>query len=123
MQVPLFLRNNQQALYTQTDAQKRAAEAQLKQAELQAVVDVEKAYQSYLSARKVLDLYNTENLSQVEKLRTVANVSYREGASSLFELLDAQRAYNAAMTAYYQARADYQMTLWGLEQATGRSLR
>ena len=62
-------------------------------------------------------------LSQVDKLRTVANVSYREGASSLFELLDAQRAYNAAMTAYYQSRADYQMTLWTLEQAIGRSLR
>ena len=122
-QVPLFLHNNQQALYSQAEAQKRAAEAQLKQAELQAVADVEKAYQSYLSARRVLDLYSTENLGQLERLRTVATVSYREGASSLFELLDAQRAYNAAMTAYNQARSDYQMTLWDLEQATGGSLR
>ena len=109
VQVPLFLNNNQHALFTQAEAQ-NAAEAQLKQAELQAVNDVEKAYQSYLSARRVLDLYSAENLSQVEKLRSVANVSYKEGASSLFELLDAQRAYSAAMTAYEQARADYQMT-------------
>ncbi len=123
VQVPLFVHNDQRALYTQAEAQKRSAEAQLKQAELQALVDVDKAYQSYLSARRILDLYSSENLGQLERLRTVANVSYREGASSLFELLDAQRAYNAAMTAYNQARSDYQMTLWDLEQATGRSLR
>jgi outer membrane protein TolC len=119
----LFLHNNQQALYTQAEAQKRAAEAQLKQAELQAVTDVDKAYQSYLSARRVLDLYSAENLNQLERLRAVATVSYREGASSLFEVLDAQRAYNLAMTAYNQARSDYQLTLWDLEQAIGRSLQ
>lgn len=123
VQVPLFIHNDQRAVYNQAEAQKRAAEAQLKQAELQAVTDVEKAYQSYLSARRVLDLYSTENLEQLQRLRTVATVSYKEGASSLFELLDAQRAYNAAMTAYNQARSDYQLTLWDLEQATGRSLR
>jgi outer membrane protein TolC len=41
----------------------------------------------------------------------------------LLEVLDAQRAYNAAMTSYNQTRSDYQMTLWDLERATGRSLR
>jgi outer membrane protein, heavy metal efflux system len=95
----------------------------LKQAEIQASTDVDKAYQAYLSARQVLDLYGTGNLSQLDKLRTVANVSYREGASSLFELLDAQRSYALAMTSYKQARADYQTALWQLEQAIGRPLQ
>jgi cobalt-zinc-cadmium efflux system outer membrane protein len=117
------LHNNQRALATQTEASQHAAEAQLKQAELQAITDVDKAYQSYLSARQVLDLYSTDNLSALDRLRTVANVSYREGASSLFELLDAQRAYALAMTSYNQARADYQTALWQLEQAIGRPLR
>ncbi len=120
---PLFLNNNQRALAAQAEAAQRAAEAQLKQAQIQAATDVEKAYQLYVSARQVLDLYNTENLSQLEKLRAIANVSYREGASSLFELLDAQRAFGLAMTAYNQARADYQAALWGVEEAVGRSLR
>ncbi len=122
-QVPLFLSNNQKALATQAEAQRLTAEAQWKQAELQAITDVDKAYQSYFAARQVLDLYSTTNLTQVDKLRSVATLSYREGASSLFELLDAQRAYSAAMSAYEQARSDYQMALWGLEQAVGGSLR
>jgi outer membrane protein, heavy metal efflux system len=123
VQVPVFVHNNQRELYSQAEAQKKAAEAQLKQAELQATTDVDKAYQSYLSARRVLELYTAENLQQLERLRTIATLSYREGASSLLEVLDAQRAYNAAMTSYNQARSDYQMTLWDLERATGSSLQ
>src|SRR5437763_339228 len=81
------------------------------------------ANQSSLSPRKVLDLYSTATLSQIEKLQSIAAISYRDGAWSLFELLDAQRAHNTAMTAYNQARFDYQMAIWQLEQATGSSLQ
>lgn len=123
LSVPLFLYNNQRAAIAQAEAQRKASEALLRQAELQATTDVEKAYQSYLSARRMLDLYGTQNLKQIEKLRSIATLSYREGASSLFELLDAQRTYNAAQTSFNQARADYQLALWQLEQAVGRPLR
>jgi len=95
----------------------------LKQAELQASTDAEKAYQTYLSARRVLDLYGTQNLTQLDRLRTIANVSYTEGASSLLELLDAQRSYTTAMTAYNQARSDYQVAVWEIEQAVGQPLQ
>jgi cobalt-zinc-cadmium efflux system outer membrane protein len=123
VQIPLFVYNNYQAAITQANAQRRAAEALLRQAELQAVTDVEKAYQAYQSSRRLLDLYNSQNLAQVEKLRNISSYSYKEGAVSLFELLDAQRTYNQALTAYNQARTDYQISLWQLEQAIGRTLR
>jgi outer membrane protein, heavy metal efflux system len=123
VQIPLFAYNNQRAGITRAEAEVKAAEALVKQSELQALTDVEKAYQAHLTARSKLDLYNSQNLAQVEKLRQIATYSYREGASSLIELLDAQRYYNQALTAYNQARADYQLSLWQLEQAVGRSLR
>ncbi|HZS44056.1 MAG TPA: TolC family protein [Blastocatellia bacterium] len=123
LQIPLFVYNNQQAAITQADAQRMSAEALLRQAELQATTDVEKAYQAYQSARRVLDLYNKQNLKPVEKLKTISDYSFKEGASSLLEFLDAQRTYNQALTAYNQARSDYQMSLWQLEQAVGRPLR
>ncbi len=123
LQIPLFTYNNQQAGIAQSEAQKRAAEALLRQTEMQAITDVEKAYQAYLAARRVLELYNTQNLSQVEKLRSITAWSYKEGALSLFEVLDAQRTYNQTVTAYNQARADYQNALWQLEQAIGKPLR
>lgn len=121
--VPLFIYNDQKAAVAQADAQRRGADAQVRAAEMQAVTDVEKAYQAYRLARRTLDLYSSQNLTQVEKLRSIAAFSYKEGAFSLFELLDAQRTYNQALSAYNQARADYQMSLWQLEQAVGRPLR
>ncbi len=122
VQFPVFIYNNQKAGITQAQAQYKTAETQLHQTEYQVITDVEKAYQSYLIAKRSLDLYNSDNLVQVEKLHGVVAYSYREGAISLFELLDAQRTYNQALTAYNQARADYQMSLWQLEQAIGQPL-
>lgn len=123
LQVPLFLYNNNQAAIKQAQAQRDAAEALLHQAELQAVTDVEKAYRAYQSARSVLDLYTSENLAQVEKLKTISTFSFNEGAANLLELLDAQRTYNQSIASYNQASADYQLSLWQLEQAIGKPLR
>lgn len=122
VQVPIFAYNNQQAGITQAEAQRRAAETQLHQVEMQATTEVEKAYQAYRAAKRTLELYDSENLVQVEKLHNISTYSYQEGAVSLFELLDAQRIYNQALTAYNQARADYQISLWQLEAAIGRPL-
>ncbi|MBI1760847.1 MAG: TolC family protein [Acidobacteria bacterium] len=123
MSVPLFVYNNQRAGITQAEAQQKSAEAQLKQAETQAVTDVEKAYQAYLSAHRILELYSTQNLAQVAKLRDITDYTFKQGALTLFELLDAQRYYNQTLTSYNQARADYQLALWQLEQAIGKPLR
>lgn len=119
---PLFLYNNQKAGIVQARALERAAGHQVKQAELQALTDVEKAWQAFLAAQQALKVYSKENLEQTEKLRTVAQFMYREGATSLFELLDAQRTAYQARQAYNQARFDLQNSLWLIEAATGREL-
>jgi outer membrane protein TolC len=62
-------------------------------------------------------------MERAGRLRSIAAVSYQQGVLGLLELLDAQRTYNQTVTAYNQARADYQMSLWQLEQATGNSIR
>ena len=90
-QVPLFLYNNQKAGIAQAVAQEHTTETQLRQTESQAVTDVQKAFQAYLGARQSLDLYQKDNLLQVQKLVDIAQFSYTNGATSLFELLDAQR--------------------------------
>ncbi len=123
MSIPLFRYNNHQADVVQAQALQQSAAAQLKQVETQAVTEVEKGYQAYLAARHTLDLFTSQNLTQMDKLRSIAAYSFKEGAASLLELLDAQRSYNQTMTAYNQARADYQMALWQLEQAIGQPLR
>ncbi len=120
--IPLFVNNKGLAAISQAEAQKQAAAALVRQAELQAIADVEKAYLAYQSARRTLDIYNANTLGRAEKLKSIAAFSYKEGAINLLELLDAQRTYNQSITAYQQARADYQSALWQLEAAVGGSL-
>jgi cobalt-zinc-cadmium efflux system outer membrane protein len=120
---PLLIHNNFYAAIEQAEAQREAATALTRQAEIQAITDVEKAHAAYQTARRILDLYNASTIERARRLKTIATFSYREGASSLLELLDAERSYNQTIASYNQARADYQLALWQLEQAIGKPLR
>lgn len=122
-QIPVLLYNNGKAAVEQAQALRAAAEAQLHQAEIQVDTDVEKAYENYLAAQHSIALYSGENLKQVQKVREIVDFSYRNGAANLLELLDAERTVRQASTAYNQARANYQASVWQLEQAVGRDLQ
>ncbi len=119
---PVFIYNDQKAGIAQAKALERAGDLQLRQAEMQTVTDVEKAWEKYQAAQQSLKVFSVDNLQQAEKLRSVAFFSYQQGATSLFELLDAQRTLLQARIGYNQARFDLQTSLWMLEAAIGRSL-
>jgi cobalt-zinc-cadmium efflux system outer membrane protein len=119
---PLFLSHKFEGQINQGLAQVQQASVALDQAKLQAMADVEKAYQAYQSSRQVLQVYTTEALTKAEESFRIAGVSYRQGATSLLELQDAQRTLNQTRVAANQAFFDYRMSLFQLEQATGKSL-
>jgi cobalt-zinc-cadmium efflux system outer membrane protein len=120
---PILVYNKGYAAIRQAAAQQESAASLARDAELQALTDVEKAYLAYQSARRILDIYSSSTIERAGRLKTIAALSYKEGATSLLELLDAERGYNQTISSYNQARADYQSALWQLEQATGRPLR
>jgi cobalt-zinc-cadmium efflux system outer membrane protein len=119
---PLFLSHKFEGQINQARAQIQQAKVTLDQAKLQAITDVEKAYQAYQISLQVLQVYTTEALAKAEESFRIAGVSYRQGASSLLELQDAQRTLNQTRVAANQAFFDYRMSLFQLEQATGKSL-
>src|SRR5215510_1597822 len=120
---PLFVYNKGYAAISQAAAQQESAISLAREVELQALTDVEKAYLAYQSARRILNIYSSSTIERAGRLKTIAAISYQEGATSLLELLDAERGYNQTISSYNQARADYQSALWQLEQALGRPLR
>src|SRR5437867_781218 len=81
-QVPLFLYNNQRAGVVQAEAQRKAGEALLRQAERQAATDVAKAYAAYLAARQSMSLYSADNLIQVRRRRGLTRVRLQAGVPS-----------------------------------------
>jgi len=119
--VPLFLFNTFQGQIDQGLAQLQQANVLLDQARLQALTDVDKAYQAYQSSQHVLQVYTAETLARAEESFRIASVTYRQGATSLLELQDAQRTLNQTRVASNQAYFDYRMSLYQLELATGRT--
>jgi cobalt-zinc-cadmium efflux system outer membrane protein len=118
---PLFLSHKFEGQINQGLAQVQQANAALDQAKLQVITDVDKAYQAYQVNQQVLQVYTTETLARAEESFRIAEMSYRRGATSLLELQDAQRTLNQTRVAANQAAFDYRMSLYQLEQATGKS--
>jgi cobalt-zinc-cadmium efflux system outer membrane protein len=119
--IPLFVHNNHQGEIDQAVAQLLQAKTQLNQVRLQAMTDVDKAYKAYEMAQKLLQIYNGETLGKAEEAFRIAGVSYKEGATSLLELREAQRVYNQTRVGANQAHFDYRLSIYQLELATGRS--
>lgn len=67
-------------------------------------------------------VFETGLLKQAEQTLTVARSSFREGAASLLDLLDAQRVHRQTLLEYAQVRADLSIALVRLEQALGAPL-
>ena len=118
---PLFLSHKFEGQINQGLAQVQQANVMLDQARLQAITDVDKAYQAYQSSQQVLQVYTTEALAKAEESFRIAEKSYQRGATSLLELQDAQRTLNQTRLAANQAYFAHHLSLYQLEQATGQS--
>ena len=60
-------------------------------------------------------------LKQTKQTVTVARTSFRQGAASLLNVLDAQRVYRQTVSEFVQVRADLSIALVRLERPVGAS--
>ena len=118
--LPLWYRRQgeiETALGTQyrADADRRRAQQELEQAITQHAQEVR-------TAQDQLQVFETGLLKQAEQTLTVARTSFRQGAASLLDVLDAQRVYRQTVLEYAQVRADLSIALVRLERAVGAPL-
>ncbi len=97
------------------DAERLRAQNELEQAITQYAQDVR-------TAQNQLQVFETGLLKQAEQTLTVARTSFRYGAATLLDVLDAQRVYRQTMLEYAQVRADLSIALARLERSLGASL-
>ncbi len=115
--LPIFNRNQGEVartyyVLTQSRFQETAAE--------QAVLtDVRNAYETVRNSEEVLQLYEKGYLQQAQESLEITQFSYRHGAASLLDFLDAERSYRATELSYRQALATYMSALEQLRQAVG----
>jgi len=118
--VPLPLYNNHRADVNQSEAKRNAAFAQYRQTKLQAITDVDKAWQAFTANKKIAQLYATETLNKARESLEIVQKAYDRKSASLLELLDAQRTYKQTLLAAHQAQYDLLVSVAQLESAAGQ---
>jgi len=81
--------------------------------------EVASAYAEFQSARGLLADIEAELLKPAADARAGTAYVYQAGATSLVDVLDAQRAFNDTMDAYYTAQAAYRRAEARLRLTTG----
>jgi cobalt-zinc-cadmium efflux system outer membrane protein len=81
------------------------------------------AYEGVRDNDQVVSLYLGGYLNAAQQSRDITEYSYKRGAASLLDFLDAERSYRATQLAYRQSLASYLTAVEQLREAVGtRSL-
>jgi cobalt-zinc-cadmium efflux system outer membrane protein len=118
--LPIFNRNQGEIARTKSEVVRTRAAADSVRA--QVIADVETAYVSLRTSKERVDLYEHVYLKESHDSKEIAEFAYRKGATSILDLLDAERTDRATQLAYRQALADYASRLAQLEAAIGGEL-
>jgi cobalt-zinc-cadmium efflux system outer membrane protein len=115
--LPIFNRN--QGEIARTGFALTQAQQQQQAASDTVLSDVSNAYEAVKSNGEVVQLYTSGYLKQAQDSRDISEYSYKRGAASLLDFLDAERSYRSVQLAYRQALASYMTALEQLKEAVG----
>ena len=116
-QIPIFNRNQGEIARTNY-AINQAQELELASSD-QVMSDVLTAYEGVRDNDQVVSLYLGGYLNIAQKSRDITEYSYKRGAASLLDFLDAERSYRATQLAYRQSLASYLTAVEQLREAVG----
>jgi outer membrane protein, heavy metal efflux system len=117
--VPLPVFNRNQGEIARTKFAITQADEQQKFTNGQVLTDVHDAYESLREDERVVQLYRSGYLDVTEKDRDISEYSYRRGATSLLDFLDAERSYRSTQLGYRQSLASYLLAIEQLKESVG----
>jgi outer membrane protein, heavy metal efflux system len=115
--LPIFNRNQGEIARTRSEVVRARAAADVVRA--QVIADVENAHAALRASAERVELYERVYLKASHDSREIAEFAYRKGATSILDLLDAERTDRATQLAYRQALADHETRRAQLEAAIG----
>ena len=105
--VPLPVFNRNQGEIARADAEHNKADKSLAALETTVAGEVASAAQEFESARQILADMERDLVKLAADARAGTVYVYQAGATSLLDVLDAQRTFNDTMDSYYTAQAAY----------------
>jgi cobalt-zinc-cadmium efflux system outer membrane protein len=120
MPIPVFDKN--QAGVQEARAKKSSSESRLLAASRNIEREVETAYASYLNSEKVLSLYKTNIIPQLEENLKLTQEAYRLGEVGILAVIQEQKKFFEVSEGYLAALHDRQTALVKLESAVATEL-
>ena len=120
--VPLPVFNRNQGEIARAEAEGDKANRSASAVETNLAGEVASAYEAFDSSRQLLIEIERDLLTPTAEARAGTIYMYQAGATSLLDVLDAQRAYNDTMDTYYSAQAAYRRAQATLALVVGRDL-
>jgi cobalt-zinc-cadmium efflux system outer membrane protein len=120
MPIPLFDKN--QAGVQEARAKRSSTESRLSAATRNVERDVETAYISVLNSEKVLSLYRSNIIPQLEENLKLTQEAYRLGEVGILSVIQEQKKFFEVSDGYLTALHARQLALVKLEAAVGMSL-
>lgn len=120
MPIPVFDKN--QAGVQEARAKKSSSESRLSAASRNVEREVEAAYAGYLDSEKVLSLYKTDIIPQLEENLKLTQEAYRLGEVGILAVIQEQKNFFEVTGGYLAALYDRQTALVKLETAVATEL-
>ena len=119
LSIPLPLYNKNQGNIARSEAEVAMIEAELRFERAVVLAELTAARRTVEANERQIEALRTEFLRNADESQQVSLAAYREGATDLLHLIDAQRTRTQAQELYFQALADYQLAIHELERAAG----
>jgi cobalt-zinc-cadmium efflux system outer membrane protein len=116
-EIPIHDRNQGEIARSQV-AVRQAAETE-DSARVTVLTDVVNAYYGLKSDEEIVSLYESGYLDQATQSRDISNYAFARGATTILDLLDAERSYRAIQLAYRQAMAAHMIAIQQVNLAVG----
>jgi cobalt-zinc-cadmium efflux system outer membrane protein len=117
--IPLAIFDRNQGAIQHTRSAVTQAQEQGTELAGQVLTDVASAYEAVQRKDRVVQLYRGGYLALSQRSREISEYAYHRGVTSLFDFLDAERAYRATQIGYRQALADYLTAVEQVRQSVG----
>jgi outer membrane protein, heavy metal efflux system len=118
--LPVFNRN--QGEIARAGAESDKATRSVNALETGLASEVSSAYEAFDASRQLLIEIERDLLTPTTEARAGTTYMYQAGATSLLDVLDAQRAYNDTMDTYYSAQAAYRRAQATLTLVVGKDV-
>lgn len=122
LSVPMPLWYRRQGEIAASLGAKRREEAELLRTRNELGRAVYQHYQDVRTTAELIEVFDKGLLKQAQEALRLAQFSFQQGASSLLEVLDAQRVQRQILLDYAEARHALSVSLARLEQAVGGTL-